>query len=800
MASTFVNDLRLTELGTGDASGTWGNTTNVSLELIGEALGFGTEGITTNADTHASTVADGATDQARAMYIRYTGTLDSACTITIGPNTISRMHFIENATSGAQNIIISQGSGANVTIPPGDTKAVYLDGAGGGAAVVDAFASLNVVDLKVQDDLTVTGDIDLEGSIDVNGTTNLNVVDVDGAVNFAADVTFATGADIITASAGDDNVRIGVNAGNSIASGGDDNVVIGRDAGTAITTGDKNVAIGFEALATEDAHSGNTAIGYRALKVQDGGAEVENTAIGKGAGQAIDLGRENVLVGANVGDALTHADFNVAIGNGALGADIQGHKSTAIGYAALNAQSFSSSTDANNTAVGYLAGAAVTTGQANTLIGMVAGDALTDADHNVAIGVGALSSDTLGSRSTAIGKNSLVTQNFTSATDTNNTAVGFEAGKGISTGVQNTLMGALAGDALTDADFNVAIGSSALSADTKGNKAVAIGHSALSTQNLTSSTDIYNVAIGHTAGTAITTGGNNTIIGGLAGVTMTSAGISNVILGFQAGSVVTTPSNTLIGTRAGALITSGEKNTVLGRFDGNQGGTDIRTASNNIVLSDGDGNPRLVINIDGRATFNNTVDIPGIIVQGSIGSGGIARQTTASGNHSYIADKFRNNSGGVVGTIEVSNSATAYNTSSDYRLKENVSYSFDATSRLKQLKPARFNFILDADTTVDGFIAHEVSSIVPEAITGAKDATESMANVVLNADGTRLTDDVTQEKWIQGKAAETYASDTTWVASQTVPKYQSIDQSKIVPLLVKTILELEARITALEGE
>ena len=201
----------------------------------------------------------------------------------------------------------------------------------------------------------------------------------------------------------------------------------------------------------------------------------------------------------------------------------------------------------------------------------------------------------------------------------------------------------------------------------------------------------------------------------------------------------------------------------------------------------------------GRASFTDTVDIPGIIVQGSIGSGGICRQTTASGNHSYIADKFRNNAGGVVGTIAVSNSATAYNTSSDYRLKENVSYSFDATSRLKKLKPARFNFILDADTTVDGFIAHEVSSIVPEAITGAKDDTESMANVVLNADGTRLTDDVTQEKWIQGKADETYASDTTWVATQTVPKYQAIDQSKIVPLLVKTILELEARITALEG-
>jgi hypothetical protein len=211
MASTYVNDLRLNELGTGDGSGTWGTTTNTNLELIAEGLSFGTEAITTNADTHTSTVADGATDPARSIYIKYTGTLDSACTITIAPNTLSRLHFIENGTSGSQNIIISQGSGANVTIPPGDVKVVYLDGAGSGAAVVDAFASLSVVDLKVQDDLTVTddlivnGDIDLEGSIDVNGTANLDVVDIDGAVDMASTLTVAgavTGSSSFATAAG----------------------------------------------------------------------------------------------------------------------------------------------------------------------------------------------------------------------------------------------------------------------------------------------------------------------------------------------------------------------------------------------------------------------------------------------------------------------------------------------------------------------------------------------------------------------------------------------------------------------
>ena len=186
--ATYVNNLRLKEIATGDESGTWGASTNTNLELVGEGLGFGTEAITTNADTHASTVADGSADEARAMYIKYTGTLDSACTITIGPNTLKRVHFIENGTSGSQNIIIKQGSGSTVTIGPGDVKVVYLDGAGSGAAVNDAFASLSTVDLKVSDDLTVTDDASVGGDLLVSGevqTANIGFTDGDNAITIA---------------------------------------------------------------------------------------------------------------------------------------------------------------------------------------------------------------------------------------------------------------------------------------------------------------------------------------------------------------------------------------------------------------------------------------------------------------------------------------------------------------------------------------------------------------------------------------------------------------------------------------
>jgi hypothetical protein len=135
MASTYVNDLRLNEMATGDGSGTWGTTTNTNLELIAEAFSYGTEVITTNADTHTTTIADGATDPGRSLYLKYTGTLDSACTITIGPNTVSKVWIVsKTALQCSQNIILSQGSGANITIPAGDTKVVYSDGVGAGAA------------------------------------------------------------------------------------------------------------------------------------------------------------------------------------------------------------------------------------------------------------------------------------------------------------------------------------------------------------------------------------------------------------------------------------------------------------------------------------------------------------------------------------------------------------------------------------------------------------------------------------------------------------------------------------------
>jgi hypothetical protein len=155
------------------------------------------------------------------------------------------------------------------------------------------------------------------------------------------------------------------------------------------------------------------------------------------------------------------------------------------------------------------------------------------------------------------------------------------------------------------------------------------------------------------------------------------------------------------------------------------------------------------------------------------------------------------NPNGIVGRIQTSGTATAYVTSSDYRLKENVVDITDGIERVKQLSPKRFNFIADADLTVDGFIAHETQTVVPEAIDGVKDETHAVGDVI-DAAGEIVETGIAEPEDLQ--------EGHTWTATGSEPVYQGIDQSKIVPVLTAALKEaiakieaLETRLTALEG-
>jgi hypothetical protein len=240
--ATYLNDLRLTELATGEGSGTWGTTTNTSLELIGEALGYATQQVFGSDADATTTIADGASDPARAMYFKITsaGSLTATRTCTIAPNTISRVMFIENATTGSQSIQISQGSGASVTILAGKTAVVYLDGAGAGAAVVDAMAG---VDPGVTDTLA-----EVLAAGNTSGANNL-IIDNGQAIttNTINETTAASGVTIDSVLLKDDGVNatnleitnIKANDGTSAGSIADSTGVVTL-ASSVLTTADIN--------------------------------------------------------------------------------------------------------------------------------------------------------------------------------------------------------------------------------------------------------------------------------------------------------------------------------------------------------------------------------------------------------------------------------------------------------------------------------------------------------------------------------------------------------------------------------
>ncbi len=146
MASSYENDLRLEEMGTGEQIGSWGTTTNTNLSLIAEAFSYQTEATFDANANKEVTIQNGQSDKRRAFYLKVTSsaTLDATRTLTILPNTVSKVIFIENATSGGQSISISQGSGASVTIANGKTKGCVLDGGGSGAVVHDLFEKIDL--------------------------------------------------------------------------------------------------------------------------------------------------------------------------------------------------------------------------------------------------------------------------------------------------------------------------------------------------------------------------------------------------------------------------------------------------------------------------------------------------------------------------------------------------------------------------------------------------------------------------------------------------------------------------------
>ena len=744
MASTYSTNLALELIGTGEQSGTWGTTTNTNLgTLLEQAIsGYVTQAITDGSGANTTiTIPNGTTGVARNMFIEMTGALSFSTTSLIVPAN-KKMYFIFNNTSGGFAVTVKVSGQTGILVPNGKKVVLTCNG----TDIVEAHTAI-VGNATMGGTLGVTGATTLSSTLGVTGLIT-STGGITGGASSHTTGTFSstlgvTGVSTLTAGAVIQGLTVGLGAG-AVAT----NTAVGASALAANTTGNNNTAVGQTALTTNTSGNFNTAVGRQALFANL-------------------IGTDNSGFGLNALVSNTSGSYNTGLGRDALQANTTASNNTAVGYqagytlSAVANQTFvgyqagySRSTGADNYStvmVGNLAGYSTATGIDNTYVGGYAARYQTGST-NTALGGGAFygaSGTSTGSNNTAIGYTAL----FSNTTASNNTAVGYQAGYTNSTGTQlaffgksagaanttasyNTFIGYQAGDSNTTGAENTAVGNEALGANTTGAGSTSVGsgslfanttgtyNSAVGNAALASNTTgSQNVAMGYQAGYSNTTGTDSVYIGNRAGYSNTSS--NNVIVGSYAGYYSTGSYNTFIGGSSGSgyYMTTGSKNTIIGNYNGNQGSLDIRTASNYIVLSDGDGNPRGIFDGSG-SFFVGTTSTPASSGAGSAFVSDGENRWKLIQNHNTTDPRALQsfyNPNGAIGSIQTSGSATSFNTSSDYRLKNTIAPMTGALAKVALLKPCTYKWNCDGSDG-QGFIAHELAEVVPQCVTGEKDA------------------------------------------------------------------------------
>ncbi len=435
----------------------------------------------------------------------------------------------------------------------------------------------------VNDEITALLDSAVAGTTSITADADITLSDTDGAANETRQAVIlwnpATGTTTrnITAPARS-KAYIVINA-----SGGTQSIVLrgaGPTTGVTIIKGEKALCAwdgsDFVKVANQNGIGNFTTVDTTNLEVTNLKA-LDGTAAGSIANST------GVVTLAS--SVLTTTDIN---GGTIDGTAIGGASAAAGAFTTLSASSTLTVTGAGsiqgltvgrgagavstNTAVGASALAANTSGAENTAVGQGAAAATTTGNYNTAMGRNTFALNTTGSSNAAFGQAAM----YNNTTGENGSAFGYASLASNTTGGNNTAVGYQAAYANTTAGGNVAIGYRALYTSQTSSSVVAIGASALNiaTQCFAST------VVGDGAGRSVTTGDRNTLIGQGAGSALTT-GQSNTIVGPR------TPG----GTEPGGAITTGSKNTILGAYSGNQDSLDIRTLSNYIVLSDGDGYP-----------------------------------------------------------------------------------------------------------------------------------------------------------------------------------------------------------------
>ncbi len=378
----------------------------------------------------------------------------------------------------------------------------------------------------------------------------------------------------------------------------------------------------------------------------------------------------------------------------------------------------------NNTPIGGTTRAAgsfttVTTANDSSISGLTIGKGGGSVSGNTAVGNNAMAATSTANFNSAFGGYALTAN----TSGTVNSAFGYAAGYSNTTGYSNSFFGRQSGYYTTTGVQNTAIGESALFSNTTASNNTAVGYQA----GYSNTTGAYNTSIGHGSLYSNTTGYDNAALGYQAGYSNTT-GFNQTFIGDFAGQATTGSKNTFLGRASGYLVTTGASNTILGAYSGNQGGLDIRTSSNYVVLSDGDGNPRLIVDGSGYFFKNNSGS-------GSFISGQNAWQLRAdqgsiqlSNSASTGTPAYFYTSTGAAGTITTNGLTTSYNTSSDQRLKNDIGI-ITETSVIENTVIHNFTWKTNG-VSAKGVFAQEAQLVNPSAVTKGTDEIDENGNLV----------------------------------------------------------------------